>query len=230
MSARGWVMSAPERLRKHSERIKAGRAIFALELDFVPPVATSPASTSKGSALCRFPDPCDSVCEARAGMNADQGQFQAHSGIPILRCRGSKSSAPASQSVSNASNMKVTQKSRRTARFRRYELVSVCGNLAMEAPFLPPVSAGLFWCLVFCVPSQDVRHQKGAFQLLTDAVEKVVDDLTKLFRWKIVGFFQQERPQADNNLLICCISCALLCCSLGALVVGNRKGNGPCLH
>ena len=28
---------------------------------------------------------------------------------------------------------------------------SPCGELAMEAPFLPPVSAGLFWCLVFDV-------------------------------------------------------------------------------
>jgi hypothetical protein len=40
-----------------------------------------------GSALCRFPDPCDSVCEARAGMNADQGQFPAHSGVGVShRC------------------------------------------------------------------------------------------------------------------------------------------------
>ena len=51
-------------------------------------------------------------------------------------------------SVSNASHMKVAQKPRGIARFRRYELVRV-RNLAMEAPFLPPVSAGLFWCLVF---------------------------------------------------------------------------------
>ena len=45
-------------------------------------------------------------------------------------------------------------KPRGTARFRRYELVSVCRNLAMEAPFQPPVSACLFWCLVFavCIP------------------------------------------------------------------------------
>jgi hypothetical protein len=34
-----------------------------------------------------------------------------------------------SQSVSNASHMKVAQKPRGTARFRRYELVSVCGIL-----------------------------------------------------------------------------------------------------
>jgi hypothetical protein len=45
----------------------------------------------------------------------------------ILRCSGSNPAAPTSQSVSNASNMKVAQKPRRTARFRRYELVSVCG-------------------------------------------------------------------------------------------------------
>ena len=35
--------------------------------------------------------------------------------------------APASQSVSNASHMKIAQKPRGTARFRRYERVSVCG-------------------------------------------------------------------------------------------------------
>jgi hypothetical protein len=47
--------------------------------------------------------------------------------IPILECRCSNPAASASQSVSNASHMKVAQKPRGTARFRRYELVSVCG-------------------------------------------------------------------------------------------------------
>jgi hypothetical protein len=47
--------------------------------------------------------------------------------IPILECRCSNPAASASQSVSNASHMKVAQKSRGTARFRRYELVSVWG-------------------------------------------------------------------------------------------------------
>ena len=42
-------------------------------------------------------------------------------------CRGSNPAAPTGQSVSNASHMKVAQKPRGTARFRRYELVSVCG-------------------------------------------------------------------------------------------------------
>src|ERR1700704_17437 len=42
-------------------------------------------------------------------------------------CRDPSPAAPASQSVSNASHMKVAQKPRGTARFRRYELVSVCG-------------------------------------------------------------------------------------------------------
>jgi hypothetical protein len=42
------------------------------------------------------------------------------------KCRGSNPAAPASQSVSNASHMKVAQKPRGTARFRRYELVCVC--------------------------------------------------------------------------------------------------------
>jgi hypothetical protein len=35
--------------------------------------------------------------------------------------------APTGQSVSNASHMKIAQKPRGTARFRRYERVSVCG-------------------------------------------------------------------------------------------------------
>jgi hypothetical protein len=56
--------------------------------------------------------------------------------------------------------MKVRPKLRRTARFRRYELVSVCGNLAMEAPFLPPVSAGLFWCLVLHEPLTRLASQR----------------------------------------------------------------------
>ena len=43
------------------------------------------------------------------------------------RFRSSSRTTPASQSVSNASHMKVAQKPRGTARFRRYELVSVCG-------------------------------------------------------------------------------------------------------
>ena len=38
-----------------------------------------------------------------------------------------ESPRPTGQSVSNASHMKVAQKPRGTARFRRYELVSVCG-------------------------------------------------------------------------------------------------------
>jgi hypothetical protein len=46
---------------------------------------------------------------------------------PILECRCSNPAASASQSVSNASHMKVAQKPRGTARFLRYELVSVCG-------------------------------------------------------------------------------------------------------
>ena len=42
----------------------------------------------------------------------------------------------------------------KTAPYR--EVSQICAglrvrNLAMEAPFLPPVSAGLFWCLVFAV-------------------------------------------------------------------------------
>ena len=48
----------------------------------------------------------------------------------ILKCEGSNPAAPTSQSVSNASNIKVAQKPRRTARFRRYELVSVVGQQA----------------------------------------------------------------------------------------------------
>jgi len=47
--------------------------------------------------------------------------------ISILECRCSNPAASASQSVSNASHMKVAQKPRGTARFLRYELVSVCG-------------------------------------------------------------------------------------------------------
>ena len=47
--------------------------------------------------------------------------------ISIPKCRGSNPAAPTGQSVSNASHMKVAQKPRGTARFRRYELVSVCG-------------------------------------------------------------------------------------------------------
>ena len=35
---------------------------------------------------------------------------------------------------------------------------SSCGELAMEAPFLPPVSAGLFWCLVFDVCVEPLRE------------------------------------------------------------------------
>ena len=46
---------------------------------------------------------------------------------------------------------KAARSARGTASFRRYELVSVCGIRAMESPFLPPVSADLFWCLVFDV-------------------------------------------------------------------------------
>jgi hypothetical protein len=37
-------------------------------------------------------------------------------------------------------------------------------------------------------------------------------------------------PLTDINLLICCHSCTPLCSSLRVLVVGNRKGNGPCPH
>jgi hypothetical protein len=47
--------------------------------------------------------------------------------ISIPECGGSNPAGPASQSVSNASHMKVGQNPRGTARFRRYELVSVCG-------------------------------------------------------------------------------------------------------
>ena len=43
------------------------------------------------------------------------------------RCGSWNPAAPTSQSVSNASKMKVAQKPRGTARFRRYELVSVSG-------------------------------------------------------------------------------------------------------
>jgi hypothetical protein len=48
-----------------------------------------------GSALGCFPDPCDGVCEARAGMNANQGQFPAHSGIGVSH-RGSIAFVPGS--------------------------------------------------------------------------------------------------------------------------------------
>jgi hypothetical protein len=47
--------------------------------------------------------------------------------ISIPKCGGSNPAASASQSVSNPSHMKVVQKPRCTARFRTYELVSVCG-------------------------------------------------------------------------------------------------------
>jgi hypothetical protein len=43
--------------------------------------------------------------------------------------------------------MKVAQKQRGTARFRRYELVSV--SKFRNGGAIPPVSEGLFWCLVF---------------------------------------------------------------------------------
>ena len=45
----------------------------------------------------------------------------------ISRCRGWNPAASTSQSVSNASHMKVAQKPRGTARFRRCERVSVAG-------------------------------------------------------------------------------------------------------
>jgi hypothetical protein len=54
--------------------------------------------------------------------------------ISIPECRGSNPAAPASQSVSNASNMKLAQKPRGTARFRRYERVSVCGICEKRGP------------------------------------------------------------------------------------------------
>ena len=48
--------------------------------------------------------------------------------IPL--CRGSNPPASASESVSNASHMKVAQKPRGTARFRRYELNSTPNSTA----------------------------------------------------------------------------------------------------
>ena len=38
-------------------------------------------------------------------------------------------------------------KTARTARFRRYDSVSVCAQFRMEASIQPPVSEGYFWCL-----------------------------------------------------------------------------------
>jgi hypothetical protein len=55
------------------------------------------------------------------------------------KCKGSNPAAPASQSVSNASHMKVAQKPRGTARFRRYELVSVCGGVRPYARLACPL-------------------------------------------------------------------------------------------
>jgi hypothetical protein len=69
---------------------------------------------------------------ARASLIRDAEVRVLPPGLRVLAnsdsiCRGSNPAAPTGQSVSNASHMKVAQKPRGTARFRRYELVSVCG-------------------------------------------------------------------------------------------------------
>ena len=51
----------------------------------------------------------------------------------------------------NASNMKVAQKPRRTARFRRYELISVCGIWQWRRHSGLLSQRAFFWCLVFAV-------------------------------------------------------------------------------
>jgi len=65
--------------------------------------------------------------------------------IPILICRGLNPTAPASQSVSNASHMEVAQQPRGTARFRRYELVSVCGIWQAGDQISSPLRRSLRW-------------------------------------------------------------------------------------
>jgi hypothetical protein len=69
-------------------------------------------------------------------------------GISIPQCRGSNPAAPASQSVSNASHMKGRSKPRGTARFRRYERVSVCGIWQWRRHSCLLSQRDFFWCLV----------------------------------------------------------------------------------
>ena len=82
----------------------------------------------------------------------------------ISRCRGSNPAASTSQSVSNASHMKVAQKPRGTARFRMSG--SPLRSLAMEVSFRAAVSGGHFRCLVFTYCAGKPTAKRKA-QLLT---------------------------------------------------------------
>ena len=64
--------------------------------------------------------------------------------ISIPECGGSNPAAPASQCGFNASHMKRAQKPRGTARFRRYERVSVCGIRQWKCHFGPLSPAAIF--------------------------------------------------------------------------------------
>jgi hypothetical protein len=66
-----------------------------------------------------------------------------------LDCSATTSSPPlAWNSVSNASHMKIAQKPRGTARFRRYERVSVCGIWQWRRHSCLLSQRDFFWCLV----------------------------------------------------------------------------------
>src|SRR3954469_15006136 len=117
-------------------------------------------------------------------------------GVPVQR---------SGQSVSNASNMKVAQKPRGTARFRRYELVSVCGISAMEAPFLPPVSAGLFLCLAFAVCPGDVPNMLNTVERhiawFIDESQRATCPSLSIAQMMRVGLYRPEARRRVDVLL-----------------------------
>ena len=113
--------------------------------------ARTPAVQNRNRQISLGPEGFEHAhLDRRCGVSADEPRFQIRGGA-APRSGSDSEMQRFESSPSPTRHILRSLKSRAVSRGFADMSWSPCANLAMEAPFRPPVSAGLFWCLVFPV-------------------------------------------------------------------------------
>ena len=148
--------------------------------------ARTPAVQNRNRQISLGPEGFEHAhLDRRCGVSADEPRFQIRGGAApradlTPKCKGSNPLRLQRVTYEGRSTP------RGTARFRRYELVSVCEIFAMEAPLLPPVSAGLFSCLVFDVFLAQFDLKENQSKLFAAAARRYARSgarISAAYRW-----------------------------------------------